>query len=92
MLQSEVMLSTGHQIFQLCGAMLILAAYVAHQLKWMDPRKPIYNILNAVGSGILGYYAIWPRVQAGFVVLEFAWIGISIYAIIRNRRLPVTST
>ena len=86
------MLSTGHQIFQLCGAMLILAAYVAHQLKWMDPRKPMYNILNAVGSGILGYYAIWPRVQAGFVVLEFAWIGISIYAMIRNRRLPVIST
>jgi hypothetical protein len=86
------MLSTGHQIFQLCGAMLILAAYVAHQLKWMDPRKPMYNILNAVGSGILGYYALWPRLQAGFVVLEFAWIGISIYAMIRNRRVETTST
>ena len=86
------MLSTGHQILQLCGAMLILAAYVAHQLKWMDPRRPTYNTLNAVGSGILGYYALWPRLQAGFVVLEFAWIAISIYAMIRNRRLQSAST
>lgn len=80
------MLSTGHQVFQLSGAMCILAAYVAHQLKWMNPRSALYNILNAVGSAILGYYAIWPRVQAGFVVLEVAWVVISVYALARNRR------
>lgn len=80
------MLSTGHQIFQLIGALCILVAYVAHQLKWMQSRSPLYNILNAVGSGVLGFYAVWPRFQAGFVLLEFAWVAISLYSLVRNRR------
>lgn len=79
-------LTIGHQLFQLCGALLILVAYVGHQLKWMNAAKPSYSIMNAVGSGILGFYAIWPRVQAGFVVLEVAWTGISIYAFARAIR------
>ncbi len=79
-------LSLGHQIFQLCGAMLILAAYVAHQLKWMSPACYSYNIMNAIGSGILGYYALWPRFQAGFVVLEVMWVIVSIYALVRSVR------
>jgi hypothetical protein len=76
-------LSVGHQIFQLCGAMMILAAYVCHQFKWIDPDGALYNILNGVGSAILGYYALWPRFQAGFVVLEVAWTGVSMYGLWR---------
>jgi hypothetical protein len=79
-------ISIGNQLFQLAGAMLILAAYVAHQLKWMSPSNAWYNILNAIGSGILGYYAIWPRFQAGFVVLEVMWVVVSIYALFRSTR------
>ena len=37
--------------------MMILAAYVCHQFKWIDPDGALYNILNGVGSAILGYYA-----------------------------------
>lgn len=84
-------LSLGHQAFQLCGAMLILLAYIGHQLKWMNPGRPLYNVMNAVGSGILGFYAFWPRFQAGFVVLETVWTAISIYAFIRaSRRLKAS--
>ncbi|HYG97988.1 MAG TPA: hypothetical protein VD837_02580 [Terriglobales bacterium] len=79
-------LSLGHQLFQLCGALLILFAYAGHQLKWMNAGKPLYNVLNAVGSAILGFYAVWPRFQAGFVVLEVTWVAISIYAIARAVR------
>lgn len=79
-------LSLVHQIFQLCGAMLILVAYIGHQVKWINPTKPIYNLMNAVGSGILGFYALWPRFQAGFVVLEIAWTAISIFAFLRAVR------
>jgi hypothetical protein len=79
-------LSLGHQVFQLCGAMLILVAYVGHQLKWMNPAKRPYNVMNAVGSAILGFYAFWPRFQAGFIVLETAWTAISIYAFVRATR------
>jgi hypothetical protein len=77
-------LSLSHQLLQLCGALMILYAYVGHQLKWINPGRPAYNILNGVGSTILGFYAVWPRFQAGFVVLEFVWVLVSIYALWRG--------
>ncbi|HWR37757.1 MAG TPA: hypothetical protein VN622_17985 [Clostridia bacterium] len=80
------MLSISHQLFQLCGALLLLAAYMAHQFKWIDARKSLYNILNGVGSAILGFYAVWPQFQAGFVVLEVVWTAISIHALWRAMR------
>jgi hypothetical protein len=79
-------LNLWHQLLQLCGAMMILYAYVGHQLKWINPVRPFYNILNGVGSAILGVYAVWPRFQAGFVVLEFVWVLVSIYALWRGMR------
>jgi len=66
--------------------MLILVAYIGHQLKWINPAKPLYNFMNGVGSGILGFYAFWPHFQAGFVVLEVVWTGVSIYAFMRAVR------
>jgi hypothetical protein len=80
-------LSLAHQLLQLCGAMMILYAYVGHQLKWINPIRPIYNILNGAGSAILGFYAVWPRFQAGFVLLEFVWVLVSIYALWRGMRV-----
>lgn len=68
------------------GAMLILVAYVGHQMGWMDSRKAAYNLLNAVGSGILAYIAFHPF-QIGFVVLEVVWTVVSIYAWLRPRFL-----
>ena len=64
------------------GAMLILVAYIGHQLKWMNPRKLAYNLLNVVGSGILAYIALAPF-QIGFVVLESVWALISLYSLAR---------
>jgi hypothetical protein len=79
-------ISLGHQLFQLSGALFILLAYTGHQLGWINPRKPLYNVLNGVGSAILGFYAFWPRMQAGFIVLEVVWTIISIYALARALR------
>ncbi len=79
-------LSLGHQLFQLSGALLILLAYTGHQLHWIDARKPAYNLLNGIGSAILGFYAFWPRMQAGFIVLEVVWSLISLYAFMRAVR------
>jgi hypothetical protein len=79
-------ISLGRQLFSFAGALLILVAYIGHQLKWMDARKPLYSALNAVGSGILGYIALKPF-QLGFVVLEFVWVAVSVYAMFRNRNV-----
>jgi len=68
------------QLASFVGALFILIAYVGHQMKWMDSRKPVYNILNAIGSAILAYIAFHPF-QIGFVVLEVAWALVSLYAL-----------
>jgi len=73
----------ARQIASFVGALLILIAYAGSQLGWMDSRKPAYNILNAIGSGILAYIAFHPF-QIGFVVLEVVWTLISIYALMRR--------
>lgn len=71
------------QLASFVGALLILIAYVGHQLRWMDARSAAYNIMNAAGSAILAYVAFHPF-QIGFVILEIAWVLISLYALLRE--------
>ena len=78
-------ISLVRQIASFVGALLILAAYAGQQMKWMDPRKPGYNLLNAAGSGILAYIAFHPF-QVGFVVLESLWALLSVYALLRGAK------
>ena len=73
------------QLASFVGALMILVAYVGHQLRWMDSRTAGYNWLNALGSAILAYIAFHP-VQIGFIVLESAWVLVSLYALARPRR------
>ena len=75
----------AQQIVSFIGALLILVAYVGHQLKWMDSRRAAYNILNTIGSAILAYIAFHPF-QIGFVVLESTWALISLYSLLRPQR------
>jgi hypothetical protein len=77
-------ISMWRQSASFVGAMLILVAYAGHQMGWMNPRRAAYNILNAIGSAILGYIAFHPF-QVGFVVLEVTWTVISIYALFRQQ-------
>lgn len=72
------------QVLSFIGAALILIAYGGHQLGWMNPKSAAYNILNAVGSAVLGYIAFRPF-QLGFVVLETTWVLISIWALFKHR-------
>jgi hypothetical protein len=44
----------------------------------MDPRGTFYNWLNVIGSALLGWMALSPF-QLGFVILEFAWVLVSLY-------------
>jgi len=76
-------ISFAKQAASFLGAMLILVAYVGQQVEWMDSRGAVYNILNAVGSTILAYVALSPF-QIGFVVLEFTWAAISVWALFRS--------
>ena len=73
------------QLVGLAGAAMILVAYVGHQMRRMDSSGTLYNVLNAIGSGILTYVALRPF-QAGFVVLEGTWAVVSVYALVRILR------
>jgi hypothetical protein len=64
------------------GALLILIGYGGQQFGWMNARRPWYNVLNAAGSLVLGVIALRPF-QLGFVILEFTWVAISIWALAR---------
>jgi hypothetical protein len=75
------------QLFSFAGALLILIAYGGHQFGRMNPRSLTYNLLNAFGSGILGYIAFFPF-KLGFVVLEITWALISVWAIFRHPAAP----
>ena len=79
-------IALARQLASFVGALLILVAYGGHQMGWMNSRSTVYNILNAVGSGILGYIALHPF-QIGFVVLESVWTLISLYALARPRKV-----
>ncbi|HXY16248.1 MAG TPA: hypothetical protein VEI26_17290 [Terriglobales bacterium] len=75
-------ISLAQELASFVGALLILIAYVGHQVGWVNSRKAPYNILNAAGSAILAYIAFRPF-QLGFVVLEVVWALISLYALLR---------
>lgn len=79
-------IALGTQIASFVGALLILIAYVGHQLGWINPHSVFYNVMNAVGSTILGYIALRPF-QLGFVILESVWVLISVYALLRTKKI-----
>lgn len=64
------------------GALLILIGYAGEQFGWLSSRRVFYNVVNAAGSAILGFIALRPF-QLGFVILEFTWAAISLWALAR---------
>ena len=76
----------ARQVASWLAALMILLAYGGHQMGWMDSRLPLYNILNAIGSAILGYVALHPF-QIGFVLLEGAWVLISLCVLLRPKKV-----
>lgn len=72
-----------YQIISVLGAIMILVAYAGNQRGWMDRRRPPYNLLNLVGSGLLAWVAIVDH-RIGFIFLETAWAILSIPPLLRR--------
>lgn len=69
--------------FQLLGAILILLAYALTMFGVTSQKSYSYQMLNLVGSAILGVLA-WQTRQWGFLLLETVWTGISLFALLRR--------
>jgi hypothetical protein len=71
------------QIVSILGALAILGAYVANQLRWINPSHLSYTVANFVGAAILTVVAVVDR-QIGFVLLQGAWSLVGMVAILRR--------
>jgi hypothetical protein len=79
------------QLFQIAGALMILAAFCFAQLRGLDQRSYVYLVLNLIGSAILAVLAFQGR-QWGFVLLEGVWAIVSFGSVLsrlRERTPPV---
>lgn len=59
------------------GAVLVLVAFGCLQTGKLDRRDRWFNLLNFVGSMILGAVAVHDR-RWGFIGLEFIWAAFSV--------------
>ena len=73
------------QFVQLAGALAILAAFAAAQVRRLDVSSPSYLWLNLGGSFVLALDA-WHEQQWGFLLLEGAWAVVSANGLAVRRR------
>lgn len=75
----------AYQVVSIVGAVLILAAYAAQQLKKLEAETVAYQVLNCIGGALLCIAAIATK-QIGFIVLEGTWAVIAAVALVRLAR------
>ncbi len=75
------------QAVSLLGAAMVLAAYAANQTGRLDRRGLPYLLLNLFGAVILTVFAVRAR-QMGLILMEAAWVAISLAALLARPRGP----
>ncbi|MCF8267507.1 MAG: hypothetical protein K9I69_05435 [Ignavibacteriales bacterium] len=73
------------QIIGTIGVFLIVAAYLLLQTKKIESSNIMFSIINGAGSLLIIVSLIMEFNFPAFLI-EFFWLGISIYGIIRSIR------
>jgi hypothetical protein len=71
------------QLAQIAGAIAILVAFAAAQLRLVSVQSRRYLILNLAGSTVLALDA-WHERQWGFLLLEGMWALVSAWGLSRS--------
>ena len=66
-----------YQLMSVTGAVLVLVAFGCLQTGKLDRRNRWFNLLNLVGSLMLGAVAVHDH-RWGFIGLEFIWAAFSV--------------
>jgi len=74
-----------YQVISLLGAITILFAFAAVQMRRMESESVAYQALNLVGGTFLCIAAV-AAVQYGFILLEGTWAILSGVGLIRALR------
>jgi hypothetical protein len=72
-----------YDIVQITGSLLILAAFVASLVGWVQQSSYAYLAFNAIGSAVLMATAIVSS-EPGFILLEGVWAVVSVFSISRR--------
>jgi hypothetical protein len=72
-------------VLQILGSLAILCAFGLAQAGRISTRGLTYLVVNALGAVALGLPAVVTG-QWGFVLLEAAWLLISLYGLVRRPR------
>ena len=70
------------QLISVVGALAILIAYAANQLRYIGPSNLSYALLNFAGSVVLAVVAVLEE-QWGFLLLEGIWALVSLWSVTR---------
>ncbi len=74
-------------VIEIFGALAILSAFAALQLRRLEPQSITYLVLNFLGSSVLAAGA-FVRGSVGFVVLEAAWALASLAGLVVALKRP----
>lgn len=69
-----------HDIFGMLGVALIVAMYLLLQTGRIDPARPAFSILNALGAGLV-LVSLAFDFNLAAVLIEGFWLLISLYGL-----------